>query len=149
MKIRYANHNDRKAVWFWLKDPMYQLFFTSKINIKYNKHCLWFDTLIDKKNLIIGVKDNLRIGIGIVSEITDKLMTKFYIKPKYCGLIGLEFITKSCEFIYEAKKREIYIDPLENTRIIEHLVNVGFSQTYPNLFLDSGPSILLKYDNQK
>ena len=66
MKIQSADKNDRKAVWFWIQDPMNRLLIKNKDIPDYSQHCVLFDAMCKKENIIIGLKDNLRIGFGFL-----------------------------------------------------------------------------------
>ena len=133
MKIKFAEKNDRKAVWFWLKDPISNLFIIDKITPDYIKHCKWFDIMCKKNQIIIGVKDNLRIGVGILFQMSDKLVAKFYVKPVYCGYLGHDFITIGYHFFSQHKGKPIYVNCIGNEKIKQDLLAVGFLESEENL----------------
>ena len=129
MKIQSADKNDRKAVWFWIQDPMNRFFINNKNIPDYSQHCVWFDAMCKKENIIIGLKDNLRIGLGILLKEQNTLIAKFYLKPVYCGVIGVEFVSGACEFLYQKKGEPIHVDCLSNEKIKQDLLESGFSKT--------------------
>ena len=132
MKIRYVDKNDRIAVWFWFKNPMSCLFTKNKNHNVYSKHCEWFDAMCKKGNLIIGVQENLRIGLGLVIENKNKLAAKFFIKPVYCGHLGSEFVIESCKFLYKEKNKKLNIDCFGNEKINQDLISFGLSKSERN-----------------
>jgi hypothetical protein len=136
MKIKFAEKNDRKAVWVWLKDPMSTLFTNDKSTPDYRKHCKWFDMMSKKERIIIGVKGNLRIGLGILFQMPDKLVAKFYVKPVYCGELGQDFVSIGCQFLSQQKGKPIYVDCFSNENIQDLLV-IGFLESEEN-FLKYG-----------
>ena len=111
MKIKFADKNDRKAVWFWLKDPMSSLFITNKITPDYNKHCKWFDMMCKKDQIIIGIEDNLRIGVGILFLMSDKLSSKILYETRLLWTFRTGFHYQWLSFFFSKHKgKPVYVE---------------------------------------
>jgi len=112
---------------------MSQLFVHNKNTGDYSKHCVWFGVAQKKENIIIGVKDNLRIGLGFLLKTQDIHVVRFYLKPAYCGIIGAEFVLEACKFLHKKKRVPIHINCLSNKAIKQSLLEIGFTEIDDNL----------------
>ena len=110
MKIRYADKNDRKAIWTWIQDPLIMFFTKDCLIPTYENYCKWFDLEIKKGNFLIGVKDNLRVGFLLISQKNNEYIGQPFLKPKYSGSMGLIFIQESCNFLLKEKNLPIRIN---------------------------------------
>jgi hypothetical protein len=90
---------------------------------------LWYGAVCEKGNLIIGVKDNLRVGLGLLSETQEKLIVRVYLKSIYCGKLGHEFVSRTCVFFYQKKSKPIHVDCLGNEKLKQYLLDTGLSES--------------------
>ena len=137
MIVRFASNNDCKAVWMWMNDRSYTPFNT--IDLDYEKYKKWFDLMFRKNAIVIGVSDNLRVGMAFSTLIHGRTYIKCLIKPAYCGYLGSEFVHQACKFISSELQEDVYVELPKNKASLKEYSVSGLSELCDSVFVYGQP----------
>ena len=128
MIVRFGNKNDCKAVWTWINDQRYGPFINANVDVNYEKYQKWFGFMSRKNAIVIGVNENLRVGMAFSTSIQGRTYMKCLIKPAYCGYVGREFIQQTCSLLFSEHQKDIYVELPTNEAATEQHFASGFSE---------------------
>ena len=112
MDVILADHNDRKSVWVWIQDDLFKPFITNCGKPLYKDHKKWFDLMCNKKNIAIGIEQNLRFGFSFVNPLNEnRIQVNFFKKNKTYQNpnfnLGRKYVVVLCIFPHN----QVHIQP--------------------------------------
>ena len=132
--VRPANQNDGTALWYWFQDPLYSFLSRSHANsVSKDEHRKWFSSVLQRDVLLIGIKDNLRMGVAWF-ELDKRRRFNVFIKSKYSGQIYFGKFLDSV--IGELQRQNIFNDKqvieCASEQLSQLLMERGFSMDSKN-----------------
>ncbi len=129
MDIRFADKNDRKAIWTWIYDNHFKFLNVELVDLKYRDHINWFENLLANKSIAILTDDNLRVGFSFIQMNKENILEiKFFLKPIYWSTFNEKIIVKSCDFFYEIFRKDIVIYLPKDFLLRKELLKNGFAE---------------------
>ena len=92
-----------------------------------------------KNAIVIGVNENLRVGVAFTASIHGRTYMKCLIKPAYCGYLGREFMQQTCKLLSSELQEDIYVELPNNEESPREYLASGFSELCDSVFVYRQP----------